>query len=142
MKKTQKLSPTFEIVFSSSDLEGVIPGLDNPMIISAVMVNVEVKRVFVDHGSSADIIFQDAFDKLKLKNSNLQSYKEELVDFSGEKVYPNGVMTLHLTLGTRSQTRTVKVILVVNCPLAYDIILGKPTLNKISTIILNDEVVH
>ena len=57
MKKMQKSSPTLEIVFSSSNLEGVIPRHNNPMIISAVMVNAEVKRVFVDQGSSADIIF-------------------------------------------------------------------------------------
>ena len=44
MKMTQKLSATLEIVFSSSDLEGVIPRHDEPMIISAVMVNVEVKK--------------------------------------------------------------------------------------------------
>ena len=47
----------FEITLSNSDLEGVIPGYDDPMIISVVMVNVEVKRVFVDQGSSVDIIF-------------------------------------------------------------------------------------
>ena len=70
-----------EITFSSSDLEGVIPGHDDPMIISVGMVNVEVKMVFVDQGSSADIIFRDVFDKLKLNNSDLQTYKEELIGF-------------------------------------------------------------
>ena len=55
--KIQKPSPIPEITFSSSNLEGVIPGHDDPMIISAVMVNAEVKRVFVDQGSSANIIF-------------------------------------------------------------------------------------
>ena len=86
-------------MFSSSDFEGVIPRHDDPMIISAKMVNTEVKRVFIDQGSSANIIFRDAFDKLGLKNSDLQSYKEELVEFSGEKVYPNEFITLHVTLG-------------------------------------------
>lgn len=56
------------------------------MVISAKMMNAEVKRVFIDQGSFADIIFRDVFDKLGLKNSNLPSYKEELVGFSGEKV--------------------------------------------------------
>ena len=48
MKKMQKLSPMPEIIFSSSILEGVIPGYNDPIIISAVMVNTKVKRVFVD----------------------------------------------------------------------------------------------
>lgn len=57
MKKTYKPSSTSKIVFLGSNLEGIIPGHNNPMIISAMMVNEEVKRVFVDQGSSIDIIF-------------------------------------------------------------------------------------
>ena len=71
MKKIQKLSPTPEIVFSISDLESVILGHDDPMIILEVTVNAEVKRVFVDQGSSVDFILQDTFNKLELKNSDL-----------------------------------------------------------------------
>ena len=67
MKRTQKPSPIPKIIFSSLDLEEVIPGHHDPMIISAMVVNAEVKRVLVDQGSSADIIFRDAFDKLELK---------------------------------------------------------------------------
>ena len=128
--------PTPEIVFSSSDLGGVLPGHDDPMVISTIIVNAEVNRVFVDQGSSAAIIFLDAFDKLGLKNTDLQMHKEELVGFSGEKVHPKEFVTLHLTLGTRPKTRTVKVdFLVVDGPSAYNVILRRPTLNKISAVI-------
>lgn len=48
MKKTQKPSYTPEIVFSSSDLGGIIPGHDDLMVILALMVNAEVKIVFID----------------------------------------------------------------------------------------------
>ena len=137
MKKVQKPSTAPEIVFSSSDFDEVVPGHDDPMVISAKMINAKVKWVFINQGSFADIIFQDAFNKLRLKNSNLQSYKEEFVGFSGEKVYPNGFITLHVTLGNRPTTRTVKVdFLVVDCPSAYNVILGRPTLNKIRVIFL------
>ena len=83
---TYKPSSTSKIVFLGSNLEGIIPGHNNPMIISAMMVNEEVKRFFVDHGSSIDIIFWDMFDNLGLKNFDLQTYKEELIGFSSEKV--------------------------------------------------------
>ena len=43
MKTTHKPSSTLEIVFSSYDLEGVVPGHDDLMVIYAKMVNVEVK---------------------------------------------------------------------------------------------------
>ena len=71
-----------------------------------------------------------------MKNADLQSYKEELVEFSREKVYPDGFITLHVILGNRPKTRTIKVdFLVVNCPLAYNVILGRSTLNKIRAIV-------
>ena len=95
-----------------------------------------MNRVFVDQGSSVAIIFLDAFDKLGLKNTDLQMHKEELVGFSGEKVHPKEFVTLHLTLGTRPKTRTVKVdFLVVDGPSAYNVILRRPTLNKIGAVI-------
>ena len=45
MKKSYKPLSTPEIVFSSSDLEGIILGHDDAMIISIVLVNVNLKRV-------------------------------------------------------------------------------------------------
>ena len=99
MKKPHKPHATPKIVFSNSDFEEFVPPHDDPMIISAKMVNAEVKRVFIDQGSSTDIIFRDVFDKLGLTNFDLQSYKEEHVGFSREKVYPDGFIILHVTLG-------------------------------------------
>ena len=87
-KSAPILPPTSEIIFSSSNLEGVIPRHDVPMVISAVMVNAKVKRVFVNQWSSVDILFRDAFDKLGPKNADLQTHKEKLISFSGEKVHP------------------------------------------------------
>ena len=100
MKKVHQSSSTPEIVFSSFDLEGVILRHDDTMVISAVMVNAEIKMVFVDQGSTANIIFWDAFNKLGIKNFDLQTYKEELISLSEEKVYLDGYIMLHLTLGT------------------------------------------
>ena len=134
--KTHKPSSTLEIVFSSSNHERIDPKHDDPMIISAVIVNAEVERFFVDQKSSAYIIFQDTFDKLGLKNFDLQAYEEELIEFSNVKVHPDGYVTFHLTLRTQPRTLTVKLdFLVVDCPSAYNVILGRLTLNKIEGII-------
>ena len=71
-----------------------------------------------------------------MKNADLQSYKEELVRFFGEKVYPNGFITLHVTLGSQPKTWTIKVdFLVINYLSTYNVILGRLTLNKIGAIV-------
>ena len=46
--KAYKPSSTLEIVFANSDLEGVVLGYDDPMVILARIVNADVKRVFID----------------------------------------------------------------------------------------------
>ena len=77
------------------------------------MVNAEMRRVLIDQGSSADILFGKSFAKLKLRDSDLCSYVEDLVGFSGEKVRPDEYISLYLILGTKHLTRTVKVDFVV-----------------------------
>ena len=54
------------ITFSDSDLEGCQHPHDDPLVIRAVVANKTVHRVLVDNGSSADIIFASAFDKMDI----------------------------------------------------------------------------
>ena len=99
MKKIHRPSSTFKIIFSSSDLERVVLGHDDLMVISTVIVNAEVKRVFIDQASSADIIFRDAFGKLGLKNSDLQMYKEEFIGVLRRKGAPRWICHTPLNYG-------------------------------------------
>ena len=99
MKKPRKPSATPEIVFSSSDFKGVVPGHDDPMIILAKMVNAEVKRAFIDQGSSAGIIFQDSFDKLGLKILIFRVIRKNSSDFL-EKRYTRMDLLLCMSLWT------------------------------------------
>ena len=52
------------ITFSDSDLEGCQHPHDDPLVVRAIVANTTVHRVLVDNGSSADIIFASAFDKM------------------------------------------------------------------------------
>ena len=52
------------ITFSDSDLEGCQHPHDDPLVIRAVVANKTVHLVLVDNGSSTNIIFASAFDKM------------------------------------------------------------------------------
>ena len=53
-----------------------------------------------------------------------------LIGFGGTRVHPLGVVTLPVTIGDYPQQITKDVtFLVVDCSSAYNIILGRPTLN-------------
>ena len=60
------------ITFSDSDLEGCQHPHDDPLVIKAVVANKTIHRVLVDNGSSANIIFASAFDKMGIKREKLE----------------------------------------------------------------------
>ena len=87
------------ITFSDSDLEGCHHPHDDPLVIRAVVANKTVHRVLVDNGSSTDIIFASAFDKMDIRKAKMEPVSTHLRGFSGEKVLPLGLIQLVLTLG-------------------------------------------
>ncbi|XP_009419888.2 uncharacterized protein LOC103999771 [Musa acuminata AAA Group] len=59
-----------------------------------------------------------------------------LTGFTGDSISPLGAVTLPLTLGTPSRSKTVMTtFLVVDLPTAYNAILGRPTLNKVRAVV-------
>ena len=89
------------------------------------------KRILVDNGSSTDIIYLLAFQQLKLDPKRLRPFESPLVSFSGDRVYPRGIVTLTVTIGTQLKQLTRQLdFLVVDCPSSYNVIIGRPTLNR------------
>ncbi|XP_073022575.1 uncharacterized protein [Primulina eburnea] len=119
-----------DVTFGGEDLESPRGEHNDALIISATISNFWVKKILVDSGSSADIIFHDAFQKLGLSNVQLAQVKTPLVGFTGEVVEAMGEVILPISLGSypRRSTKMVK-FLVVKAPSAYNVILGRPSLN-------------
>ena len=123
------------ITFSDSDLEGCQHPHDDPLVIRAVVANKTIHRVLVDNGSSDDIIFALAFDKMGIGREKLEPVSTHLRGFSEEKVLPLGSIQLVLTLGDLPcHATTVVRFLIVNAPSAYNMLLGRPSLNAIKAI--------
>ena len=123
------------ITFSDSDLEGCQHPHDDPLVIRAVVANKTVHRVLVDNGSSADIIFASAFDKMDIGREKLEPVSSHLRGFSGEKVLPLGSIQLVFTLGDPPcQATTTTRFLIVDAPSAYNMLYGRPSLNAIKAI--------
>ncbi|KAL0391199.1 UNVERIFIED_CONTAM: hypothetical protein Scaly_0477000 [Sesamum calycinum] len=89
-----------EIAFGEQDLDPMRNQNNDALVISATLSNFWVKKVLVDSGSSADIIFYDAYVQLGVDNAQLRKRSTKMVKF-----------------------------LVVKAPSAYNIILGRPSLN-------------
>ena len=123
------------ITFSDSDLEGCQHPHDDPLVIRAVVANKTVHWVLIDNGSLADIIFASAFDKMDIIRAKLEPVNTHLRGFFGEKVLPLGSIQLVLTLGDPPcQATTTTKFLVVDAPSAYNMLLGRPSLNAMKSI--------
>ena len=123
------------ITFSDSNLEGCQHPYDDPLVIREVVANKTIHRVLVDNWSSADIIFVSAFDKMGIGREKLEPVSTHMRGFSGEKGLPLGSIQLVLTLGDPPcQATTVVKFLIVDAPSAYNMLLGRPSLNAIKAI--------
>ena len=133
MSKQPRLDTS--ITFSDSDLEGCQHPHDDPLVVRTVVANQILHRVLVDNGSSADIIFASAFDKMGIGREKLDPVNTHLRGFYGEKVLPWGSIQLVLTLGEPPcQATTTARFLIVDAPSAYNMLLGRPSLNPIKAI--------
>jgi hypothetical protein len=72
---------------------------------------------------------------MKIDKDQLRPIETPLVGFAGTSVYPLGMITLQIIAGTYPKQATKKVnFLVVDCPSAYNVIIGRPTLNRLRAI--------
>ena len=58
-----------------------------------------MKRVMVDQGSAAEIMYPDLFKGLNLRTKDLTPYNSPLVSFEGKVVIPKGLIRLPVTYG-------------------------------------------
>ena len=77
VSKLPRLDTT--ITFSDSDMEGCQHPHDDPLVIRAVVAINTIHKVLIDNGSSVDIIFASAFDKMSIGREKLEPVNAHLL---------------------------------------------------------------
>ena len=120
-----------EISFNETNARGVRQPHNGPLVIMLTIEGFNTKRILVDNDSFADIIYLPAFQQLKLDPKRLRPFDSPLVNFSGDRVYPRGIVTLTVIMETYPAQLTRQLdFLVMDCPSSYNVIIERPTLNK------------
>ncbi|KAK4389974.1 hypothetical protein Sango_2060700 [Sesamum angolense] len=124
------------IQFDQEELRGLRTQGNDALVITALLANYEIKHVFIDSGSSADILFGETYDQMQLGGAPFEAVDTFLYGFAGEVVHPRGMVSIRLTLGTTPLRKTCLLkFLVMDIPSAYNVILGRRTLNAFRAII-------
>ena len=89
-----------DMFFSEEDVRGVKQPHDDPLVIMLTIEGFNTGRILVDSGSFADIIYMSTFQQLKLDPGRLRPINSPLINFSEDRVYPKGIVTLTVTVGT------------------------------------------
>ncbi|CAL8167677.1 unnamed protein product [Prunus armeniaca] len=106
------------------------------MIIRAYIADFDVGRILIDAGSSVNVLFPDAFNGLVIDHQSLNKEITPLLSFSDDVVEPIGSIQLPLAIGSGPRKAFIYThFLVVNCPTAYNAIIGRPALTRMKAIL-------
>jgi hypothetical protein len=123
------------ISFSEEDARGTHQPHNDALVITMNIANFTTRWVKIDNGNSADILYLPAYQQMKLDKERRRPMGAPLVGFTGDKICLVGIVTLPITIGTYpKQVSKMVDFLVVDCPSAYNAIIGRPTLNRLRAV--------
>nr|XP_043619949.1 uncharacterized protein LOC122591771 [Erigeron canadensis] len=109
---------------------------NDPLIIQAMILNIEVQRDYLDSGSECDVIFEHCFLKLpEALRARRTDPRGPLVGFFGEHAWPLGELDLDVTIKDGAYERTETLDLsIVRSPSPYNILLGRTVIQKMEMV--------
>ena len=129
-------TPNPIISFSDLDFKVIDQNLHNPMVISVIVGNYIVRKVLVNQGSSADILYGSTLQQMQIPKSNLSLYNRDLVGFFGEWANVLGVIEPRTTFRTELNIKTIDVrCSMIDSQAPYHMILERPSLNILKAVV-------
>ena len=131
MPKRVKMGIPLVLGFSDEDKLGTVQPHDDVLVVTLRIGGYDVKRVMIDQGSAAEIMYPDLYKGLGLKPKSLIAYSSSLVSFKGKMVVPKGQIRLPVQTGLD----VVEVyFIMVDVFSPYTAIIGKPWLHTLRAV--------
>ena len=104
-RRSPRAIPTDEqpITFTDEDAERIHHPHDDAIVITLLIADYTTRRVLVDNGSSADILYYPAFQQMRIGRDQLCPVNSPLVGFGEMKVQPVGTISLPVVVGAYPQ---------------------------------------
>nr|GEY43214.1 reverse transcriptase domain-containing protein [Tanacetum cinerariifolium] len=132
-KVTQIFKRVREIAFSQLTASN---GTEGPLVIEAKMGGHVIHRMYIDGGSSMEILYKHCFNRLRPeRKSQIVLVTTSLTGFSGETIWPLGQLRLLVTIGDATHsTKAWMNFMVVKSMSPYNGIIGRPGLKAIQAV--------
>ncbi|GJS58790.1 reverse transcriptase domain-containing protein [Tanacetum coccineum] len=132
-KVTQSFERVSEITFPSLTTSS---GTEGPLVIEAEIGGHMIHRMYVDGGSSTEVLYEHCFNQLRpeIKNQMVPA-TTSLTGFSGETIWPLGQLRLLVTIGDADHsTRAWMNFMIVRSLSPYNGIIGRPGIREIQAV--------
>ena len=131
MSKRVKMNVPLVLSFLDEDKLETIQPHDDALVVTLRISGYDVKRVMIDQGSVAEIMYPDLYKGLGLKPENLTTYSSPQVSFEGKMVVPKGQIRLPVQIGID----VVEVdFIVVDAFSPYTAIMSRPWLHTLGAV--------
>ena len=129
--KRAKLGRSLVMGFSDEDKIRTIQPHDDALVIILRIGDYDVKRVMVDQGSAAEIMYPDLLKGLNLRTEDLTPYNSPLVSFEGKVIISKG----QIRLPVQASAETVEFdFIVVDAYSPYIAIVARPWLHTLGAV--------
>ncbi|GJY50301.1 reverse transcriptase domain-containing protein [Tanacetum coccineum] len=120
---------TFPSLTTSSGTEG-------SLIIEAEISRHMIHRMYVDRGSSTEVLYEHCFNQLRPEiKSQMVPATTSLTGFSGETIWPLGQLRLLVTIGDADHSTTAWMnFMIVSSLSPYNGIIGRPGIREIQVV--------
>ncbi|XP_021769838.1 uncharacterized protein LOC110734084 [Chenopodium quinoa] len=125
-----------DVVFTEEDSRGIVFPHDDPLVLIIKINGAGVKRVLVDGGSFANVLFMKAFNEMMIGRQYLTQVSYPVIGFNGSTVRPEGSIGLPVRLADGPTARDVMAeFLVINVSSAYNAIIGRPIIHDVQAVV-------
>ena len=117
--------------FSNEDKGGTFQPHDDALVVTIRIGGYNVKRVLVNLGSGAKIMYPNLHKGLNLKPEDLEKYDSPLVGFDGRLVVSRGMIRLPMQAGDEELQVS---FIVVETYSPYTVVLARPWLHAMGAV--------
>ncbi|KAJ9538941.1 hypothetical protein OSB04_031674 [Centaurea solstitialis] len=129
--KVEKELDVMTIAFDQDDTQGVHHKHHDALVIQLTIENCLTKRILIDGGSSANVIFADTLKVMGIERSEIVRRSTTLIGFNGDSMNTLGEIILPVfAKGINKQTK----FNVIDCQSAYNVILGRPWIHEMKAV--------